>query len=130
MAHCVVESIDLLERGRHLSGVPDVQLVLVPFLGPRACQLLGGFIIELAFHHVLVDTASGHLLVLVLTPHAACFAIPACVEGLGLSGPSNAASLAIIIVEFVMHAALAYAAAPRRIIIIQGIVAVLAVRDP
>jgi hypothetical protein len=105
VAQCVVESIHLPELGRHLSGVPGPQLVLLIFLGPRVSQLLGRLIIELAFHRVLLDAASGHLLVLVflvvLTPHASCFAIPERVEGFGLSGTSNAASLPIIVQRFV-----------------------------
>jgi hypothetical protein len=115
VAQCVVESIHLPELGRHLSGVSGVQLVLLIFLGPRASQLLGWLIIELAFHRVLLDASSGHLLVLVflgvLTPHAACFAIPERVEGLGLSGALNTAGLPIIIVERVMRAVLACDAA-------------------
>jgi hypothetical protein len=113
VAQCVVESIHLPELGRHLSGVPAPQLVLLIFLGPRASQLLGRLIIELAFHRVLLDASSGHLLVLVflsvLTPHAACFAISERVEGFGLSGTSNAASLPLIV---------------------QRVVAVIAVRGP
>jgi hypothetical protein len=113
VAQCVVESIHLPELGRHLSGVPGVQLVLLIFLGPRASQLLGWLIIELTFHRVLLDASSGPLLVLVflgvLTPHAACFAIPERVEGFGLSGTSNAASLPLIV---------------------QRVVAVIAVRGP
>jgi hypothetical protein len=97
VAHSVVESIHLPELGRHLSGVPGVQLVLLIFLGPRACQLLGGLIIELALHRVLADTASGHLFVLILTPDTACFASPERVEGLGLSSASNVAGLTVIV---------------------------------
>jgi hypothetical protein len=81
--------------------VPGPQLVLLIFLGPRASQLLGRLIVELAFHRVLLDASSGPLLVLVflgvLTPHAACFAISERVEGLGLSGALNAAGLLIIV---------------------------------
>jgi hypothetical protein len=101
IAHCVVESVELLELGRHLSGVPGVQLVLLIFLGPRASQLLGRLIIELAFHHVRVGTASGPLFVLILAPHTACFAIPERVEGFGLSGALNAAGLPLIVQRFV-----------------------------
>jgi hypothetical protein len=76
-----------------------------------------------------VDTASGHLLVLVLTPRAACFAIPQSIACLGLSGPSNALNLPMIIVELVMHAVLACMAAPERFIV-QGVTAVIVVRGP